>query len=80
MTASFLRKTRPRSPASLVLESHGISQADLAHALGVSASSLSRILGGYQPLPEGLDVALRVALGLDGARQVFDAIESETNQ
>lgn len=80
MTASFLHKTRPRSPASLVLESHGISQAELAHALGISASSLSRILGGYQPVPDGLDVNLRVALGLDGARQVLDAIESETDR
>ena len=80
MTASFLRKTRPRSPASLVLEAHGISQVELARALGVSASSLSRILGGYQPLPDGLEVALRVALGPDGARQVLDAIESETDR
>ncbi|MEE9298179.1 MAG: helix-turn-helix domain-containing protein [Acidimicrobiia bacterium] len=80
MPASFLRKTRPRSPASLVLESYRVSQAELAHALGVSASSLSRTLRGLQPLPEGLDVALRVALGPDGAEQVLAAIKTETDR
>lgn len=79
MTASSLHKTRPRSPASLLLESHRVSQAELAHALGVSASSLSRMLRGLQPRSEGLEVALRVALGADGARQVLAAIKAEAS-
>jgi transcriptional regulator with XRE-family HTH domain len=78
LTASSLHKARPRSPASLLLESHQISQAELAHALGVSPSSLSRILRSLQPLPEGFEVALRVALGPEGAASVLAAIEGET--
>lgn len=80
MTASSLLKTRPRSPASLLLESHRVSQAELAHALGVSASSLSRILRGLQPLPEGLEVALRVALGAEDAASVLAAIKGEAGR
>lgn len=69
-----LSKNRRRSYASLILETHGVSQAKLADALEVSPSSLSRMLRGAQPLPDGFETALRVAVGADAARQVSTAI------
>ena len=70
-----LSKTRRRSYASLILDTHGVSQAKLADALKVSPSSLSRMLRGAQPLPDNFDTALRVAVGADAARQVSTAID-----
>ena len=80
MAASCLHKTCTRSSASLFLGSHSISQAQLARVLGISRSLLWRILRGLQPFPEGLDVALRVALGWNGAATVLAATETKPAQ
>ena len=73
MPRSF-SKSRRRSPASLILDSLGVSQAQLAETLGVSQSSLSRILAGSQAMPAGLSPVLRAVVGDDDARRVLAAI------
>ncbi len=75
-----LLKPRRRSPASLILDSFGISQAKLADALGISPTSLSRMLRGGQPRPIAFEAALRAAVGFDGARRVLVAIETERHR
>jgi len=70
-----LSKSRRRSPASLVLDDLGISQARLADTLGVSKSSLSRVLAGQQPVPADLEPVLRGLLGRRDAARVVAAIE-----
>jgi hypothetical protein len=72
-----LLKSRRRSPASLVLDELGVSQAKLADALGVSTTSLSRTLRGAQPLPGGFEPALRASVGADGTARVLAAIGRE---
>ena len=80
MSSSPLLKPRRRSPASLILDSFGVSQAKLADALGVSPTSLSRMLRGAQPRPVAFEPALRAAVGFDGAQRVLAAIETETDR
>lgn len=80
MPLLFLRKPRRRSQASLLLDSFGISQVALADALGVSTTSLSRMLRGAQPRPVGFEVALRVAMGPEGVARMLAAIETETDR
>ena len=70
-----LIKSRRRSPASLILDSLGISQAQLAETLAVSKSSLSRVLAGHQPIPPDLEPVLRGLLGRSVAARVVAAIE-----
>lgn len=69
-----LTKSRRRSPASLILDSLGVSQNRLAEALGVSESSLSRVLAGRQPIPSDLEPVLRGLLGRGDAARVLGAI------
>ncbi|MCP4306251.1 MAG: helix-turn-helix domain-containing protein [bacterium] len=75
MSAFSLVKARRRSPASLALECHGVSQRQLAIALNLSSSSLARILQGRQPVPTGLVAALRAVIGADAATEVLTAID-----
>ncbi len=69
-----LTKCRRRSPASLILDSLGISQAQLADTLGVSQSSLSRALAGQQPVPAGLRPVLRVLIGPTETDRLLTAV------
>ena len=71
---SVLSRSRRRSSASLVLERHGVSQHKLADVLGVSTSSLSRTLGGLQPVPNGFELAIRTAVGKQALAEVLAAI------
>lgn len=68
-------KSRRRSLASLLLDGLGVSQAQLAEVLGVSKSSLSRVLAGRQPIPADLEPVLRGLLGGNDAARVVAAIE-----
>lgn len=68
-----------RSQASLLLDGYGISQRKLSTLVGVSRSSLSRILQGRQPIPPELTGVLRANLGIEGAQQVLQAIRAETS-
>ena len=70
-----LTTCRRRSSASLILDSHGISQSRLAELVGVSQSTLSRVLAGRQPVPAGLDRILRVLIGVSDTCRVFTAID-----
>ena len=74
MPRSFT-KSRRRSSASLILDRLGVSQAHIADVVGVSKSSLSRILAGHQPAPPDLEPVLRGLLGPGDAAQVVAAIE-----
>lgn len=73
-----LIKSRRRSPASLLLDRLGISQVELADALDVSQSSLSRVLAGKQPVPPALGPVLRAIAGPTDAEQVLDLIRAAT--
>ena len=75
---SFPLKSRRRSPASLILDSHGIPQTHLAETLGVSQSTLSRVLAGQQPAPNGLALVLRTLVGIDAADEILAAINEVT--
>ncbi|MCP3996375.1 MAG: helix-turn-helix domain-containing protein [bacterium] len=74
----FPIKSRRRSPASLLLDHHGIPQTHLAETLGVSQSSLSRVLAGRQPAPNGLALVLRTLVGIDAADEILAAIKETT--
>ncbi|MBN2113235.1 MAG: helix-turn-helix domain-containing protein [Acidimicrobiia bacterium] len=75
-----LLKSRRRCRASLILDDLGVSQAKLTDALGVSTTSLSRMLRGGQPLPAGFEFALRASIGADGTDRMLAAIEAEADQ
>ena len=57
----------PPSPASvlrtLILDEKGLSQADVAHVLGISSARLSMLLNGRRPMSP--EIALRLARVFD---------------
>lgn len=75
-----LLKSRRRSPASLILDDLGVSQARLADALGVSTSSLSRMLRAGQRLPAGLEPAFRAVVGAAGTHLALSASGTEAGR
>ena len=69
-----LTKSRRRSPASLILETLGISQTKLATALGVSKTTVTRMLAGTSRTSPQLEAVLRAVIGEERTSEVFAAI------
>ncbi len=69
-----LTKSRQRSPASLILETLGISQTKLAEALGVSKTTVTRMLAGTSPTSPHLEAVLRAVVGEERTSEVLAAI------
>ena len=72
--SALLNKTRRRSPASLILETLGISQTKLAAALGVSKTTVTRMLAGTSSTSPHLEAVLRAVIGEERTFEVFAAI------
>ena len=71
----FSEHLRPRRcEAALLFESLGIPQTTLADALGLSTSSVSRVLQGRQPAPPGFAAVLRVLVGDHQTRRILTSI------
>ena len=69
-----LIKSRRRSPASLILEPLGISLTWLAAALGVSKTTVTRMLAGTSPTSPHLEAVLRAVVGEERTSEVLAAI------